>query len=113
MQPTLEPAPDGSECGNLNLLLALSVTLPDVVVQNHHKWAHPQVAHDQAREIERETQDQASSSKWHEERLTASTFGCYMTRKAPISEKFLESIFMGKSFSSAATSYGTCNEKTA
>ena len=83
MQPTPEPAPDGSTCSDLNLPHALSVTLPEVVSQKRRKWAHLQASHDQARQIERETQDQTSSQKWPQERkkrMTASNFGRYLTR---------------------------------
>ena len=116
MRPAPEPAPDGSACGDLNLPHSPFITIQHVVSQNHDKWVHLKVTKEQAQQIERETQDQTSSQKWREERktrMTASTFGRYMTRKAPISEKFLNSIFRSKSFTSAATSYGTCNDKIA
>lgn len=67
-------------------------------------------------EIERETQGQANTTTWHEERrqrITASNFGRFMTRKVAVNEAFLTSVFRAKPFSSAATSYGSCNEKVA
>lgn len=116
MQAAAEPEPSGSACGDLNFPLPSPIPLPDDVTQNTTKWEHLQLTHDEALQTERETRDQHQSQKWHDarkNRMTASTFGRYMNRQKVVTEAFLKSIFNKKQFTSAPTSYGISNEKTA
>ena len=69
----------------------------------------------EAKRIQVETKAQAASERWHKERegrLTASTFGQIVNRKK-VTEKFIQSTYYPKAFTSTATSYGTTKEETA
>ena len=80
------------------------------------QWDDLKITHQEATEIERSTQAQSTSKKWHEERkirITASNFGRIIKRQAPITEKFLFNIFRAKPFIATSTSYGICHEKIA
>lgn len=90
--------------------------MPASVLSQQNEWSHLQLILEEARKLERSTTDQALSATWHNERrqrITASHFGRIMTRKAPITDLYLGSMFNAKPFVSAPTTYGTSNEKLA
>ena len=71
------------------------------------------ITHHEARQLKPNTCDQALNSLWQIEKsvqITASNFGSIILRKAAVTAKFVESL-NGKKFTSAATSYGSSNEK--
>ena len=87
----------------------------DEVDHFKHEWAHLSLSQDDAQNLERNTKMQADSELWiikRKERITASTFGSFLMRKAAISQAFLKNIFNRK-FKSLPTSYGTANEPIA
>lgn len=110
------PSSVSLECGDLSFPRSPFMTIPDVTTSHRDEWAHLDISQSNATLLEHDTRTQTHSPIWHEarkKRITASTFGRFMTRKAPISEKFLTNIFKQNSFSAASTSYGIANEKVA
>jgi len=66
--------------------------------------------------LKQNTRDQALNEMWHDERskrITASNFGRVMLRKWSVTQKFIDSLLQKKTFTYAATSYGSANEKVA
>ena len=64
---------------------------------------------EKALEIEKNTRSQSSCSAWHQERafrITASRFGEVVSRKAPVNEKFLHSLFSSPRVETQAMKYG-------
>ncbi|XP_077991527.1 uncharacterized protein LOC144445760 [Glandiceps talaboti] len=81
-----------------------------------HDWDELAMSQQEAVELEKQTVGQSNCQKWFEERarrLTASKFGRIMKRKAPVTDKFLQSLFQAKPFFSVPTNYGIANEKIA
>lgn len=110
------PGQDHTACGQLDFPQLPDFELPQCIDENEEKWEHMALTKEEAFKIERSTRDQAASSMWHsvrKGRITASNFGRFMLRKAPITDKFLDSILQPTKFNSAATSYGTNSEKVA
>lgn len=90
--------------------------MPQDAKQFEHEWNEIKCDMSLSKEIEKETRDQAGSSRWQKERscrITASNFGKIMNRKSQITQKFLKSMFQKQTFFSKATTYGTVNEKAA
>ena len=85
-------------------------TIPDTKLENVKLDA------ENAKTMETNTQEQADSELWYNERakrITASNFGRFMLRKSAVTGKFVDSVVKAKPFRSAATSYGKSNEKVA
>ena len=64
---------------------------------------------EKALEIEKNTRSQSSCSAWHQERafrITASRFGEVVSRKAPVNDKFLHSLFSSPRVKTQAMKYG-------
>jgi len=81
-----------------------------------HDLSEVQLTYDQATQLELNTRNQSENDNWHKERktrLTASNFGRFMLRKAPVTKKLVDSICNPKPFSSKPTSYGHCSENIA
>ena len=97
------------------------LTLPklsaiDVSSYNSTIWRDHTVTTEQAYDIENATTDQYKSTLWsvrRKDRIIASQFSRILNRKAPVTTKFVDSIFATTSFHSAATTYGISNESTA
>ena len=70
---------------------------------------------EKAIDIEKNTTSQSSCSAWYQERafrITASRFGDVVSRKAPINDKFLHSLFALTKVQTQAMKYGLDMEPT-
>lgn len=119
IKPIDEPRPEGADiCGKTNFpkpYMMLNLEGTGIYDKEHH-WKNLTLSIEQCAEIEHNTKDQSSSTRWIAERkgrITASNFGSIMNRKKEINETFIRNVFDKKSFKSAPTSYGQANEKTA
>ena len=98
----------GTNCGNLSFPQLAPVTVKE-------EYHIDEITKEECQQIEEKTRDQINSTLWVEERkgrITASKFGMILKRKH-VTEKFLGSLINPTSFTSAQTSYGVNNEKTA
>ena len=76
-------------------------------------WDGVTLSQQEAEQLEKDTRQQSGCPQWfkaREVRITASNFGKFILRKAPISDKFLKNTLHPSKFTSSATSYGKCNE---
>lgn len=102
-----------SNCHDLTLPQTSAI---DVAAYNSVIWKDLMVTTAQAHSIENSTTEQFKSPLWSLERkhrITASQFSRILHRKAPVTSKFVDSIYTTTSFHSAATTYGISNESTA
>ncbi|XP_060606349.1 uncharacterized protein LOC132758679 [Ruditapes philippinarum] len=91
MQP-LELQGHKTDCGNLSMPFQPKIEVPDLVLNNSDKWAMLVKSQEEAEALEMSTRDQSHSTVWHKERenrITASTFGNFMIRKADLNDKFV------------------------
>ena len=102
-----------SPCANIQFPVKPDVSVFPAV--DNIKLQRVNITHDEARQLGLNTREQASNPLWQKERsvhITTSNFGRLMLRKAAVTAKFVESL-NGKNFTSAATCYGSSNEKVA
>lgn len=110
------PVHNQTDCGVIDFPVDSAVPIPACVTTNSDKWSHLTLTRDAALLLERNTRDQSACDTWHKERehrLTASTFGRIIMRKASVNEKFLNSLICPRPFTCPATSYGLNSEKVA
>ena len=106
------PSQMTSSCGDIYFPKTSPLTLPPELLSD--QWQHLSIDIADARDLEKNTRAQSSSDMWKSERklrITASNFGRFMVRKAPISEPFLNSLYTP--FTSDPTTYGSRHEKDA
>jgi len=100
----------GTTCGDLKFPQTSSLT-----PQHNYLSLTAKMTKEECCALEEKTRDQTKSSDWVTERktrLTASNFGSILSRKK-VTDKFVMTILDPKPFTSAPTSYGISNEKTA
>ena len=102
---------------NIPMPLSSDISIPTSTLHLHHTTSTLQRCFnlEEARKLQVETQTQAASEKWHNERegrLTASHFGEIVKRRR-VTEKYIQGLYYPKPFTSTATGYGTAHEPKA
>jgi len=102
--------------------LGLEITLPEhvrkgppptVLEQEKPLLANIMLSREKALDIEKNTRRQFNCSAWYQERafrITASRFGEVVSRKAPVNDRFLHSLFASTKVQIEAMKYGLDNE---
>lgn len=96
-------------CGSLDSPNVPDVELSQTIQDNTAKWVHMALSRAQANNLEMKTRGQSQIQLWTAERahrITASSFGRFMLRKAAITDIFVKSVVEPMHFTSASTSYG-------
>ncbi|CAG2218740.1 unnamed protein product [Mytilus edulis] len=104
---------DVTACGNTKFPIQVTNIIDDL-----YKCCNEfiSISIEEAMNLENVTVRQFDCTEWfnqRKKRITASQFARVAKRKKQVNEKFLQSLFDPKKFSSAATSYGTANETVA
>ena len=86
---------------------------PTVLEEEKPFLSNIMLSREKALEIERNTKGQSNCSAWYQERafrITASRFGEVVSRKAPVNDRFLHSLFSSTKVLTEAMKYGLDNK---
>ena len=86
---------------------------PTVLEEEKPVLSNIMLSRENALEIEKNTRSQSNCSAWYQERafrITASRFGEVVSRKAPVNDRFLHSLFSSTKVLTEAMKYGLDNE---
>ena len=86
---------------------------PTVLEQEKPFLANIMLSREKALDIEKNTRRQSNCSAWYQERafrITASRFSEVVSRKAPVNDRFLHSLFSSTQLQTEAMNYGLDNE---
>ena len=86
---------------------------PTVLEEEKPVLSNIMLSREKALEIEKNTRSQSNCSAWYQERafrITASRFGEVVSRKAPVNDRFLHSLFSSTKVLTEAMKYGLDNK---